>query len=103
NSLILMRSRLWSIFITLRGQIAPFVAPLPMVAFDEDESLRNALDKNPGCSTLVSFPAATRTEGLRGVRGATTVFESSFFVSFCASFTGLFFSNGFVSSILGLG
>jgi hypothetical protein len=36
-------------FKTRLGQIAPVdAAPLPMLAFEDDDSLRKALDKNPG-------------------------------------------------------
>lgn len=91
-------------FMTLLGQIAPDAPPpLPMVALEDDESLRKALERKPGCSSFVSLPAATRTDGRRGPACTTGVGFSSFAVSLCPSLTDSFLLKGFDNSTFGLG
>lgn len=69
-----------------------------MVVFVDEDSLRKALERNPGCSSLVSLPAATKTEGLRGPITTGEGLVSGFW----ASGKGCVLLKGFVNSILGL-
>lgn len=101
NSAILTLSLLWSTFIIFRGNIAPEPVALPSVTALLDDNRLKALVRKPGCSVLVSVPAATNTDGLRGLCGTYT--GGSVSGSFLSSgLCPLFLSNGLPVSTLGL-